>query len=69
MRVAYTIVLAFYLGAALLRLKLKETLQATDGSSLLDAVRKYPTAVKEGLSVWKTLPRSMLYLFITNALL
>lgn len=68
MRIAYLIVLAFYLGAALLRLKLKETLQTTDGSSLLDAVRKYPTAVKEGLGVWKTLPRSMLYLFITNAL-
>ena len=68
MRIAYLIVVAFYLAAALLRIKLTETLQAIDGSSLSDAIRKYPTAVKEGLSVWKNLPRSMLYLFITNAL-
>jgi MFS family permease len=68
MRIAYLIVVAFYLAAALLRIKLTETLQATDESRLIDAIKKYPTAVKEGLSVWKTLPRSMLYLFITNAL-
>ena len=68
MRIAYLIVVAFYLAAALLRIKLTETLQATDGSSLLDVIREYPTAVKQGLSVWKNLPRSMLYLFITNAL-
>jgi MFS family permease len=67
MRIAYLIVTGFYLAAAFLRLKLKETLKVTDGSSLLDAIRKYPTAVKEGLSVWKVLPRSMFFLFVTNA--
>jgi MFS family permease len=68
MRIAYLLVTGFYLAAALLRLKLKETLEVTDESSLLDAIRKYPTAVKEGLGVWKVLPRSMFFLFITNAL-
>ncbi len=67
MRIAYLIVTCFYLAAAFLRLKLEETLEVPDGSSLLDAIRKYPTAVKEGLSVWKVLPRSMFFLFITNA--
>ena len=68
MRIAYLIVTGFYLAAAFLRIKLTETLEVTDGSSLLDAIRKYPTAVRQGLSVWKTLPRSMFFIFITNAL-
>jgi len=68
MRIAYIIVVVFYLAAAFLRTKLTETLQVTDGSSLIDAVKEYPTAVRQGLSVWKLLPRSMLFLFVTNAL-
>ncbi len=69
MRIAYFIVVGFYLAAALLRTKLTETLQVKDdGVSLASAIKDYPKAVKEGLSVWKKLPPSMFYLFLTNAL-
>lgn len=68
MRIAYLIVVGFYLAAAILRIKLTETLHATDGTRLRDALKEYPKAVKEGLSVWKALPRSMFFLFVTNAL-
>ena len=69
MRIAYLIVVGFYLAAALLRIKLKETLQNRDnGTSLASAIKEYPKAVKQGLSVWRVLPRSMFFLFLTNAL-
>jgi MFS family permease len=68
-RIAYTGVLAFDLVAAFLRIKLTETLQVNgEGISLIGAVKEYPKAVKEGLGVWKVLPRSMFFLFLTNAL-
>jgi len=69
MRIAYFIVVGFYLAAALLRIKLTETLQVKDdGVSLASAIKDYPKAVRDGLGVWKALPRSMFYLFLTNAL-
>jgi MFS family permease len=69
MRVAFLIVVCFYFAAALLRIKLTETLQNRDnGTSLASAIKEYPKAVKQGLSVWKDLPRSMFFLFLTNAL-
>jgi predicted MFS family arabinose efflux permease len=68
MRIAYLIVLVFNFMAAVLRLNLKETLETTEQPRLANALRKYPAAVREGLGVWKTLPRSMVFLFLTNAL-
>jgi MFS family permease len=69
MRIAYFLVVGFYLAAAVLRIKLTETLQVKDDEvSLTSAIKDYPKAVKQGLSVWKALPRSMFYLFLTNAL-
>jgi len=69
MRVAYLIVLCFYFAAALLRIKLTETLENRDnGTSLASAIKDYPKAAKQGLSVWKALPRSMFFLFLSNAL-
>jgi len=69
MRIAYLMVVGFYLAAATLRTKLTETLQFPDNeTSLFSAVKEYPKAAKEGLNVWKLLPRSMFYLFVTNAL-
>jgi MFS family permease len=68
-RIAYFTVFAFDLTAAFLRIKLVETLQNNSGrTSILGAVKEYPRAVKEGLGVWRLLPRSMFYMFVTNAL-
>ena len=68
-RIAYFAVFVFDLAAAIIRIKLTETLQGnSEKISLSGAIKGYPKAVKEGLSVWKVLPRSMFYLFLTNAL-
>ena len=69
-RIAYAIVTAAFLGTAIVRVKLTETLPINrdEKVSISDVVRSYPKAAKEGLGVWKQLPRSMFFLFLTNAL-
>ncbi len=67
MRVAYTIVAVTYFGIAVLRLKLKETLPNADAKerpSLLSALKEYPQAVREGVTVWRKVPRSAFNLFL-----
>jgi MFS family permease len=67
MRVAYTIVLIAYFSAAMLRLRLKETLPQNGNkanptfSSLL---RSYPQSVKESITVWRKVPKSAFHLFL-----
>jgi MFS family permease len=71
-RIAYFTVFVFDLVAAFLRIKLVETLKnnsdRTSRASIMGTVKEYPKAVKEGLGVWRLLPRSMFYMFVTNAL-
>lgn len=66
MRIAYTIVVIFYFSAAIVRLKLKETMKNVEKASLKEAVRAYPKALRDGIAVWKVVPRSMLFLFISE---
>ncbi len=69
MRIAYTIVTVAYFTAALLRVRLKETLSSSDGNSrsiFLAAFREYPQAVRESLRVWSKVPKAVYYLFISN---
>ncbi len=65
MRIAYSIVLAAYLIAATVRLKLKETLPPNGNlgrPKLLQAFRKYPKILKESWQVWSKLPRAAYYI-------
>ena len=67
MRIAYTITAIAYFAVATLRLKLKETLTSEDAKekpSFLAALRDYPKAVREGMSVWQKVPRSAFNLFL-----
>ena len=67
MRIAYAIVLAAYFSAAILRLRLKETLHPngnTANPSFLSLLRSYPQSVKESLHVWKKVPKSAFHLFL-----
>ncbi len=67
MRVAYTIVSVAYFSMAILRLKLKETLQPYDNGkkpSFFGMLRDYPTSVKESLRVWRKVPKSAYNLFL-----
>ena len=66
MRIAYTIVVIFYLAAATVRLKLTETMKNVEKAGLKDALRSYPQALKDGINVWKVMPRSMFFLFLSE---
>jgi DHA1 family tetracycline resistance protein-like MFS transporter len=69
MRVAYVIVLVTYLVAATLRLKLKETLVSNSSGSrpkIMVALKEYPKSVREGLNVWRKVPKSAFYLFLSS---
>jgi MFS family permease len=69
MRIAYMIVTVFYLAAAIVRLKLKESLENAEKLNVKEALRSYPTALKEGISVWKKVPKSMLFLFLSELII
>ena len=67
MRIAYTIVAAAYFGIALLRLRLKETLPKsaeTVRPSFIAMLKSYPHYVREGVSVWRKVPKSAFNLFL-----
>jgi DHA1 family multidrug resistance protein-like MFS transporter len=69
MRVAYTILMVAYFVTATLRLKLKETLPSNEAGGrpkILEALREYPKAVKESISVWRKLSKSAFYLFLVS---
>ena len=67
MRIAYAILTAAYFAAAVIRFGLKETLPASDNGeklSFLAVLRDYPRSVKEGLLVWRAVPKSAFHLFL-----
>jgi MFS family permease len=65
MRMIYVIVSACWLVSGLLLLRLEETLQPqTAMTPVRQLVKQYPEAVKECVSVWKLVPKSMLNLFL-----
>jgi MFS family permease len=41
----------------------------TDKPRISEVLRSYPTALKESFAVWKKVPRSMFYLFASNAIM
>jgi len=69
MRIAYVIVVLFYLTAAILRSKLTETIKTEEKIRPRDLVASYPRAVKESWAVWKKVPRSVFFLFIANLII
>jgi DHA1 family multidrug resistance protein B-like MFS transporter len=69
MRIGYGLVVALFLVAALLRFRLKETFVQTSKPTLREFVGSYPSALKESFAVWKKVPRSMFYLFVSGAIM
>ncbi|MCW3999568.1 MAG: MFS transporter [Candidatus Bathyarchaeota archaeon] len=68
MRIAYSLTSIAYFAIAMMRFKLKETLPPTADAatpSMLSMLRMYPRAVKEGIFVWRKVPRSAFNLFLT----
>jgi MFS family permease len=69
MRAAYGIVIALFLIAAIMRFRLKETFIDTPRPSWKEFFRSYPTSLRESVKVWKRVPRSMFYLFLSGAIM
>ncbi|UCG36814.1 MAG: MFS transporter [Candidatus Bathyarchaeota archaeon] len=66
MRIAYGMVVTLFLIAAFFRfLFLKETVVTASKPRFNEILQSYPTALKESFSVWKKVPRPMLYLFLS----
>lgn len=66
MRIVYVIVTALFLSAALLRLRLKETMTGGDPIRIQEFLSSYPKAIRESWGTWKLVPRSMFWLFISQ---
>ena len=67
MRIAYTLTATAYFAIAILRFRLTETLPPTGQKarfSFVDTLRSYPKAVKEGICVWRKVPKSAFNLFL-----
>jgi MFS family permease len=70
MRIVYAFVLILFIIAAVWRLRLKETIQNTDPIRFRYFLSSYPQAFKECcINVWKTVPRSVLWLFSVQIML
>ncbi|MCD6242745.1 MFS transporter [Candidatus Bathyarchaeota archaeon] len=69
MRIAYVIVTIFYFAAAVVRLKLKESMKNVDKLDLKDAVKSIPRSLREGIEVWRRVPRSTFFLFLSRLIL
>lgn len=68
MRIVYLTMTALFLTAAVWRLRLKETMQSTEPIRFRYFISSYPQAVKESFGMWKTLPRSMFWLAVSQIL-
>jgi len=68
MRMGYTFVVAAYLVAAVLRLRLKETVKEPERISGRELLRSIPRSIAESLRVWKVVPRSAFILFINEVI-
>lgn len=67
MRIAYSLTATAYFVIALLRFRLTETLPPMGEKvrfNFVDTVRSYPKAVKEGICVWRKVPKSAYNLFL-----
>lgn len=66
MRYVYLIVLGLFVGAALWRLRLKETIMEAQPMRFRYFISSYPQAIRESLGVWKVVPRSVFWLFLVQ---
>lgn len=69
MRIAYTIVTIFFIVAATVRLKLVESMKETEKVTLNDLLHSYPESLRQGMKVWKVVPRSTFFLFLATIIM
>ncbi|MFX1598515.1 MAG: MFS transporter, partial [Promethearchaeota archaeon] len=66
MRIAYSVVVLFYTMAAIIRMRLTESMENVETMNFREAIRSYPKAMKEGIRVWRVVPRSTVFLLIAS---
>lgn len=70
MRIVYLFVFALFIGAAIWRLRLKETITNAEPIRFRYFISSYPQAFRECcINVWKTVPKSVLWLFAVQIML
>jgi MFS family permease len=68
MRIIYVFMTILYLAAALLRLRLKETMTKGGPIRISYFISSYPKAIKESFNVWRHVPRTVVWLFSSRTL-
>jgi MFS family permease len=68
MRIIYLIMTTLFVTAAIWRLRLRETMTNREPIRFRYFISSYPKAIKESFSVWKAVPKSMLWLLVSQIL-
>lgn len=69
LRIGYAVIVVFFLAAATLRLRLKESIKENpEKMQLSELFNSYPKALKEGINVWKIVPLTTFFLFVSGLL-
>lgn len=69
MRLIYKLVILGFLGAALLRTRLTETIENPEKIKAGELVRSYPESMRESINVWKIVPRAAFILFLVDVII
>lgn len=67
-RVIYLLMTGFFLAAAVIRLRLKETMTNGEPIRFSYFFSSYPQAIRESVGVWRVVPRTVLWLFSMRTL-
>jgi MFS family permease len=68
MRIIYLLMTSLYVAAAVLRLRLKETVTNGEPIRFRYFISSYPKAITESFRVWRVVPRTVLWLFCIRTL-
>jgi DHA1 family multidrug resistance protein-like MFS transporter len=69
MRLSYGLVVVAFLGAALIRSRLTETLDNPKPINFGEVLSSYPQSIKESITVWRKVPNTAFILFLINILM
>jgi MFS family permease len=68
MRLSYVLATVGFFVAAILRTRLKETLESPERINIREMLGSYPVSFRESVRIWQLVPRDAFFLFISNAL-
>ncbi|MFH1180604.1 MAG: MFS transporter [Candidatus Bathyarchaeota archaeon] len=68
MRLSYGIATLGFLVAAVLRTRLKETLDSPEKINVGEMLGSYPVSLRESIGIWRLVPRDAYFLFVSNIL-